>query len=411
MQLAANLGAGNADFNLPRFRLYRDNLDAIRSWTTLRMNMRPGICVPETMRFDGSGWYTGTDEGNSSCDSFGPASYNKRNLSTGAEVGLNIWRQYLQTDDRAFLENNYPLMADAARFLLAYAVEGADGKLHTSPSNAHETQWDVTDPITDIAAMKSLFPAVIEAAQLLGTDAALVTQLQTALPKILDFPRTTRNNQTVFGFCSNPTAAFNNSENLDLEPLFPYNLISDQTTADFELSKTTYANRRNINSNDWSYDAVDAARLGNGDRGRVTAARVGELVPALRQRHGRPRLGRHADQHLRRAGRHRRPHAQRGAGAGLRRPRPDRPRGPARLDRRGDRRAAAQVARSTCRCRTVRSPRPRWSTARPPAASGSRTRGRAATRRSSRATTARPSSCPRRAPRSSRSRRPPTAPT
>ena len=27
MQLAANLGAGNADFNLPRFRLYRDNLD------------------------------------------------------------------------------------------------------------------------------------------------------------------------------------------------------------------------------------------------------------------------------------------------------------------------------------------------------------------------------------------------
>src|SRR3954447_18127623 len=264
MQLAANLGAGNADFNLPRFRLYRDNLDAIRSWTTLRMNMRPGICVPETMRFDGSGWYTGTDEGNSSCDSFGPASYNKRNLSTGAEVGLNIWRQYLATDDRTFLENNYPVMADAARFLLAYAVEGADGKLHTSPSNAHETQWDVTDPITDIAAMKSLFPTVIEAAQLLNTDAALVTQLQAAIPKLLDYPRTTRNGQTVFGFSSNPTSAFNNSENLDLEPLFPYNLISDQTPADFDLSKTTYANRRYVNSNDWSYDAVHAARLGNG---------------------------------------------------------------------------------------------------------------------------------------------------
>ena len=95
-------------------------------------------------------------------------------------------------------------MADAARFLLAYATEGADGKLHTSPSNAHETQWDVTDPITDIAAMKSLFPVVIEAAQLLGTDAALVTQLQAAIPKLLDFPRTTRNNQTVFGFSQQP---------------------------------------------------------------------------------------------------------------------------------------------------------------------------------------------------------------
>ena len=41
--------------------------------------------------------------------------------------------------------------------------------------------------------MKSLFPIVIEAAQLLGTDATLVTQLQAAIPKILDFPRTTRN--------------------------------------------------------------------------------------------------------------------------------------------------------------------------------------------------------------------------
>src|SRR5690349_2971256 len=215
MQLAANLGANNADFNLPRFRLYRDNLDAIRAWTQLRMNMRPGICVPETMRFDGTGWYTGTDDTNASCDGLGAPSYNKRNLSTGAEVGLNIWRQYLATDDRTFLENNYPVMADAARFLLAYATTGADGKLHTSPSNAHETQWDVTDPITDIAAMKALFPVVIEAAQLLGQDADLVTQLQAAIPKLLDFPRTTRNGQTVFGFSSTPGAAYNNSENLD----------------------------------------------------------------------------------------------------------------------------------------------------------------------------------------------------
>jgi hypothetical protein len=264
MQLAANLGAGNADFNQPRFRLYRDNLDSLRSWTTLRMGMRPGICVPETMRFDGTGWYTGTDEGNPSCVEGGPASWNKRNLSTGAEVGLNIWRQYLATDDRAFLEHNYPLMADAARFLLAYAKEGADGKLHTDPSNAHETQWDVSDPITDIAAMKALFPVTIEAAQLLDTDLSLITQLQAALPKLLDFPRTTRNNQTVFGFSAQPNAAFNNVENLDLEPLFPYNLVSDQTPAEFELSKTTYANRRFVNANDWTYDPVQAARLDNG---------------------------------------------------------------------------------------------------------------------------------------------------
>ena len=275
MQLAANLGAGNFDFNLPRFHLYTDNLAAIRTWTTLHMNMRPGICVPETMRFDGTGWYTGTDNENASCISDGTPSYNKRNLSSGAEVGLNIWRQYLATDDRAFLDASYPVMADAARFLLSYATTGADGKLHTSPSNAHESQWDVHDPITDIAAMKALFPVVIQAATLLGKDPDLVTQLQAAMPKLLDFPRTDfthtqlktaandGDGNTVLGFSSDPTAAFRNSENLDLEPVFPYEEITDQSPL-FDLAKLTYAHKRNTNSNDWSYDPVDAARLGMG---------------------------------------------------------------------------------------------------------------------------------------------------
>ena len=67
MHLAANLGAGNTDANLPRFRLYRDNLESIRAWTHAAHGRRPGICIPETMRFDGTGWYTGTDDGNPSC--------------------------------------------------------------------------------------------------------------------------------------------------------------------------------------------------------------------------------------------------------------------------------------------------------------------------------------------------------
>ena len=49
--LEANRGAGNTDANLPRFRLYRDNLENIRKWTQERMGGRAGICVPETMRW------------------------------------------------------------------------------------------------------------------------------------------------------------------------------------------------------------------------------------------------------------------------------------------------------------------------------------------------------------------------
>jgi hypothetical protein len=41
--------------------------------------------------------------------------------------------------------------------------------------NAHEHQWNVSDPISDVAAMRALFPAVVSAAQALGTDAQLGT--------------------------------------------------------------------------------------------------------------------------------------------------------------------------------------------------------------------------------------------
>ena len=46
---------------------------------------------------------------------------------------------------------------------------GSDGFLHAT-ANAHETQWAVTDPTTDLAADQALFPAVIQAATLLNTD-------------------------------------------------------------------------------------------------------------------------------------------------------------------------------------------------------------------------------------------------
>src|SRR6185437_9428752 len=100
-----------------------------------------------------------------------------------------IWRQYLATGNLRFLIENYPVMAASTRFLLAYQKVGADGLLHTSPSNARETQWDVTDPTTDVAAVKALYPVMIQAARLLRRDPDLVRQLESALPKLPPFPR------------------------------------------------------------------------------------------------------------------------------------------------------------------------------------------------------------------------------
>ncbi|HXP09577.1 MAG TPA: hypothetical protein VN828_13810, partial [Acidobacteriaceae bacterium] len=133
MQVAANLDAGVPELNASYFRLYRENLANLKDWTTKHMANRPGICVPETMRFNGQGIEYEGDWDNPAtglnCEAASPPYYNARTISTGAEISLWVWRQYLATGDRAFLLQNYPIMAESARFLLAYETRGDDGKM------------------------------------------------------------------------------------------------------------------------------------------------------------------------------------------------------------------------------------------------------------------------------------------
>lgn len=279
MQVAANLGAGLPDLNAPYFNLYRENLPSIEDWTQRYMKGRPGACIAETMRFNGRGieyessWKPisiGRD-----CDADFHPYYNARTLSTGAEVSLWIWQQYLATNDRAFLAANYPVMASSARFLIAYQQAGPDGLLHTSPSNAHETQWDVTDPTTDIAAAQAFYPVVIQAAKLLGKDAELIRQLQNAIPKIPPLPRTQAqptgartllsaaddaSGEDVIAQSYLPGAQGHNAENIGLEPIWPYDLIGD-TSPLFPLALRTYEHRSFKGVADWSFDPIQAARL------------------------------------------------------------------------------------------------------------------------------------------------------
>jgi hypothetical protein len=277
MQVAANIGAGLTELNEPYFNLYRENLTNIENWTKEHMRGLPGICVPETMRFNGQGI---ENEGIPNpfdvaldCDANFVPYYNARTLSTGAEVSLWVWQQYLATNNREFLAENYPLMASSARFLLAYQKMGADGRLHTSPSNAHEQQWDVTDPTTDIAAIMALYPATIQAAGLLGKDPDLVRRLQAALPKVPPLPRAAQadphkllaasadaEGEDVIAESWLPAAGEHNFENVGLEPVWPYNLIGD-TSPLFALARRTYYYRPNPVTSDWGSDPIHAARL------------------------------------------------------------------------------------------------------------------------------------------------------
>ncbi|HWZ52398.1 MAG TPA: hypothetical protein VNW54_13135 [Granulicella sp.] len=289
MQVSANLGAGTFALNDSYFNLYRSNLLEIRKWTKKHMGGRDGICVPETMRFNGQGYENETWIATPAinCGEDSKPYYNARTLSSGAEVSLWVWQQYLFTDDLRFLRENYPIMRNAALFYQAYATRAGDGSLHTYPSNAHESKWDVHDPTTDVSAMRTLWPAVIEAAQILNTDASLVRKWKTELshlpqlalvsyssPDVLlaaDAERT----DSIITTSDDPAAETHNSENIGLEPVWPYGLIGDDGPL-HDLGVRTFLHRVNKNENDWSPDPVQAARLGLADEFRASALSLTE---------------------------------------------------------------------------------------------------------------------------------------
>jgi hypothetical protein len=275
MFVGSNMAAGHPELNAPYFNLYASNLSNIKAWTRQKFTSGDGtsICVPEVMRFNGNGSSLG---GNQTCWPAASPNWNALTLSTGPEVSLWIWQQYLYTGDIAFLSANYPMMVASARFQLDYATVKPDSMLHTFPTNTHEDQWGINDSsMNDVAAMKALFPATILAAQTLNTDAALVARLKAAIPKILDYPRTDTATQTqlltassdagetdMLGLSYVPAATRNNVENDYLEPVWPFGLIGDNSSLT-PLARRTFQHRSFVNRADWSFDAVQAARLGD----------------------------------------------------------------------------------------------------------------------------------------------------
>lgn len=300
MQVAADLEAGLPELNDSYFRLYSENLSEAQRWTSVHWSGIPGICLPETMRFNGNGiifeqagLFHKKDALSSNCDEQSPPYYNARTISTGAEVSLWIWRQYLATGNKSFLAENFPIMQASAQFLMAYEKQGPDGLRHTDPSNAHETQWDTADPTTDLAARRSLYDITSRAALVLDLQPDLVRQLRERVQKIPDYPRTQAdhavnllspfvdgNATDVIAESYHPAQGNKNYENIGLEPVWPYQLIDDQSPL-FDLAKRTYFHRPFKTKEDWSFDPIQAAQLDLGEEVRSTLLTLTQAYQAF----------------------------------------------------------------------------------------------------------------------------------
>lgn len=242
-----SLMAGNHVDAVTAFNnMYSRNSAALKTFTQSHFG-KNGIWVPETM-----GW-------NGNADGTVGSDYTKLIYSTGVEAANNMYAQYRYTGDEAYLKDTvYPFMKEVATFYVEMLSKNG-AQYYMANSNAHETYWGVKNAITDLAAIRSMFPTAIAVAKKLNVDANLQTTWQDVLTNLVPYPTT----DTVYLPHEGQTAQQRNGENITAELIWPYN-VTGIGAPDYDKALASWKARPNPYSNVWANDAIQAARLGLG---------------------------------------------------------------------------------------------------------------------------------------------------
>ncbi|WP_222430767.1 glycosyl hydrolase family 95 catalytic domain-containing protein [Cohnella terricola] len=238
--------------------LYSRNFNVLKSYTMTRYGI-DGIWVPETMGWDGNARGTINSD------------YTKNTLSTAAEAALNMYAQYKYTNDSSYLSGTaYPFMKEAAKFyagMLSY--DSGTGKYFMASSNVHEQHWNVRNAITDLAAIRALFPVTIQTSQALGLDASLRTQWQNILNNLVAYPVDPADPGKYYPH-SPPLSQNRNNENVILELAWPYS-VSGIGAPDQQMLVNNYNSRPYPygGNNVWDPAPIQAARLGLGNEANL----------------------------------------------------------------------------------------------------------------------------------------------
>jgi len=262
------LASNHADVMSVFNAMYSGNFNALKALTMSRYAI-DGIWVPETMGWDGNASGTvGSD-------------YTKNIYSTGTEAAENMYLQYAYTGDANYLSKTaYPFMKEVAKFYVGkLSHDAGTNKYFMATSNAHETYWNVQNAITDLAAVRSLFPIAIQTAKSLNLDATLSTQWQNVLDNLVAYPTTATDYLAYDGQL--PTGQNRNDENVACELIWPYS-VTGIGAPDYQRALSTFNHRPHPYDNVWANDAIQAARLGLGDeafKGMVTMLQKYQSYP------------------------------------------------------------------------------------------------------------------------------------
>jgi alpha-L-fucosidase 2 len=231
--------------------LYSRNIAALEAHTLEKFGIGV-IWVPETMRWDGNARNAESSD------------WTRDILSTGTEAAENMYAEYEYTNDAVYLRTAvYPFMKAVAQFYVnVLACDPETGKFYVAKSNAHETYWGVRNAITDLAAIRSLFPPTIRASEQLGVDVEMRSRWRMVLDNLANYPLAEDNSR--YAPHDPPAAKSHNGENITSELIWPYG-VTGIGAPDYQLALNGWINRPYPYGNIWSSDAVQAARLGLGE--------------------------------------------------------------------------------------------------------------------------------------------------
>jgi alpha-L-fucosidase 2 len=111
-----------------------------------------------------------------------------------AWLAQHPWEHYRYTLDKGWLKSKgYPIMREAALFILDFLVEDPQGRLATNPSHSPENRFRKPDgsissftysATMDLQIIHDLFTNTIEASRILERDAGLRARMESALKRL-----------------------------------------------------------------------------------------------------------------------------------------------------------------------------------------------------------------------------------
>lgn len=254
--------SGDFDLMQPLFKMYGHDLLPLFKYRTRHYLDHDGVYIPECIYFWGDvfsetyGWTPFEARE----DKLQESGWHKWEWVSGPELVFMMFDYYDYTQDVAFLrETLLPNAHEILTFFDQHYPLGENGKLVMHPTQALETWWKCTNPMPEIAGVRT----VIE--RLLGLPESLTSKEQRAFwqalqAKIPDLPTREINGKRALA----PAESFadkRNFENAELYAVFPFRLIA-LGKPDIELGITALEHRDDPGHFGWRQDDIFMAYLG-----------------------------------------------------------------------------------------------------------------------------------------------------